>query len=161
MKSDYEKQIDELRATLDSKDSDSSDERSVSTELLSAPNANCQKLRDQIKLTKELDKSLIEKLNEKKEMELKQQNLIVPDEIKDILEKIDAEGIMLLSLSEILKLKTHLCNNQHQLRASSRESNNSEQISMLNETALQNEKHKLVDELFKMRELLSQINVII
>ncbi len=157
MRSDYEKQINELRANLEKaadSASESSDERSVSTEILS--NANSQKLRDQIKLTKELDKSLIEKLNEKQELELKQHDLIVPDEIKDILDKIESEGIMLLSLSEILKLKTHLCNNQHQLRTS-KEGN--EQILMLNETALQNEKHQLVDELFKMRELLSQINV--
>jgi hypothetical protein len=180
LKSDYEMQIKELKDKLEnasravsggvdsaSSGLESCDDRSTSTEILSISNETGQKLRDQIELTKELDKSLIQKLNERQDMELKRHaaSLIVPDEIKDILEKIDGggeAGMARLSLSEILKLKTHLCNNQHQLGSSGCDGSGKracEQMGMLNETALQNEKHQLIDELFKMRELLSQLNV--
>ena len=95
LKQSYERQIKELKDTVDkltetsSSGHESADERSVSNDILSTSDENCQKLRDQIKLTKELDKDLIEKLNQQ-EVELKQKQLdsqqVMPNEIKDILE---------------------------------------------------------------------------
>lgn len=160
LKQSYERQIKELKDTVDrliesgTSGHESADERSVSNEILSVSNENCQKLRDQIKLTKELDKDLIEKLNQR-EVELKQKQLesqqVMPNEIKDILEKIDNEGVMLLSLSEMLKLKAHLTCNKP-------EHKEIELATILKNTAQQNEKNQLIDEVFKMKDLLAQIN---
>lgn len=63
----------------------------------------------------------------------------IPDEIRDILEKLDNEGVMLLSMSEIMRLKTHIANQTHQNRAQ------------------QSEKTQLTLEIYKLRDLLADI----
>lgn len=63
----------------------------------------------------------------------------IPREIQDILEKLDNEGLMLLTMSEIMRLKTHIANQSSQ-----------------NETQ-RNEKNQLTLEIYKLRDLLADI----
>jgi predicted secreted protein len=64
------------------------------------------------------------------------------------LEKLENEGILLLSMSEIMRLKTHMANtNIAQGDLNSR----------LNTVANENEKNQLIQEIYKLRDLLSDI----
>lgn len=123
---------------------------------------NFRKLKEQIKRSKELDKELLGKVNElssgaaaaaaaaasvsesdsQSAGEMRRPiegNGVIPREIQDILEKLDNEGVMLLSMSEIMRLKTHIAaqSTQNQTQA--------------------NEKSQLTLEIYKLRDLLSDI----
>ena len=166
IRAEYESQIELLRVALDKANSvvhvsakdeglESADESeneapSLSTNIQEQATAE---LKTQIELTKELDKEIIEKLKEKQQQQQKEL-FIVPDEIKDILEKVESEGIRLLSLSEILKLKRHLVSS----KARSRSELDERLLSEMNETAMQSERDRLVTEVCKLKELLSQVN---
>jgi hypothetical protein len=154
IKSEYEIQIQNLKNSLDTKRNNveefmHSDERDI----LSVSNENCQKLKDQIKLTKKLDQDLIETLNteiQQKQQKNNENHNQVPSDKREILNKIDCEGVMLLSLSECLKLKSHF--------ASRNDSLSDIKLKNLDDLNRQNEKNKLLDEIYKLRDLISQMN---
>lgn len=75
----------------------------------------------------------------------------LPESLKSLLENVDNESLSLLSLSEMLKLKTHL-NTQPKTRSSKH----------LNKTLLdasfENEKNNLINEAHQLRELLGKLS---
>ncbi len=73
-----------------------------------------------------------------------------------MLNKIENEGVLLLSLSEILQVKSHLGKNSANLTNSFKDLN----FEMINE-AFESEKNKLIQEIFELRDLLSKISVFI
>lgn len=83
---------------------------------------------------------------------------------KDILEKLDNEGIMLLSMSEIMRLKTHIQSQQQQQQQPQKQAQltttttTSEQVDeRLRAMAAENEKNQLILEIYKLRDLLADI----
>jgi hypothetical protein len=104
-----------------------------------------KKLRDQVKLTQELDSHLLSTMNEKLRESAERRNE-TPDHIKDLLEKLNNEGVLLLSLSEMLQLKCHL-NNEAQ------NTNNQKLV----ESASENEKALLQQEIFKLKDLMAKM----
>ncbi|CAF0917327.1 unnamed protein product, partial [Brachionus calyciflorus] len=139
---EYEKQIEMFRDTSEKDDADSvkltSIDATISTD-------NFKKLKEQIQLSKELDQDILGKMNEKLLGEDNQDQ--ITDEIKEILEKLDNDGVHLLTLSEILLLKNHFKNKK------SSESDN--HLTRLNEQA---EKDGMIQEIYNLKELLSKIN---
>lgn len=148
LSAEYEQKIEDLKEALDKDDSD----KSISIDS-SISNDNFKKLKDQVKLSKELDNEILGKVNH---------NLLgsralnksdqIPADIKDILEKLDNEGILLLSLSEILKLKSHLLNSQQS------QTNRSDLEESLIVSAEKTEKDQLIQEIYQLREMLSKLN---
>lgn len=67
-----------------------------------------------------------------------------------MLNKIENEGVHLLSLSEILQVKTHLQKNH--------DSEKDVNFEMINQE-FESEKNKLIQEVFELRDLLSKITV--
>lgn len=63
----------------------------------------------------------------------------IPKEIQDILEKLDNEGAMLLTMSELVRLKAHIANQSSQNRMQ------------------QSEKNQLTLEIYKLRDLLADV----
>lgn len=129
-----------------------------------------QKLKDQVKLTQELDTQLFNKMNElnneNEELVAESEQTVideVPVRIREILDKLDTEGVLLLSLSEILQLKSHL-NQQKSIESLNSQQNkneddtNSLSIKLIN-SAFENEKNHLLEEIFHLREMLSKLTV--
>jgi hypothetical protein len=69
------------------------------------------------------------------------------------LEKVDKEGVLLLSLSELLQLKTHL--NQKAM------ANNPNVMNKILNAAYENEKDQLLKQIYQLRELIAKINDVI
>ena len=79
----------------------------------------------------------------------------MPENIKNLVNKIENEGVLLLSFSEILQAKSYLEKNS----VNSEDSDKNLYFEMINE-AFVNEKNKLIEEIFELRDLLSRISVI-
>lgn len=139
---EYEKQIELLKEISDKDETDSVKMNSMDA---SISNDNVKKLKEQIQLSKELDKDILVKMNEK----LLENKMLdqVPDEIKEILDKLDNEGVLLLSLSEILALRSHFRNKNSQ--------SSDENLTKMVEQA---EKDKLVEEIYQLKDLLSNLS---
>ncbi len=69
------------------------------------------------------------------------------------MEKVDKEGVLLLSLSELLQLKTHL--NQKAM------ANNPNVMNKILNAAYENEKDQLLKQIYQLRELIAKINDVI
>ena len=78
----------------------------------------------------------------------------LPESLKSLLENVDNESISLLSLSEILKLKTHL--NSHQKSRSNSSAKNLNKN--LLDASFENEKNNLINEAHQLRELLGKLS---
>ena len=111
-----------------------------------------RKLKEQVRLTQELDSSLLEKI-------AKNQNGSSIDgssaaetsaKIKQILDKLDSEGVMILTLSELLQLRAHL--SQKALAS------NPTLMNKALTATYENEKEQLTKQIYQMRELLAKIN---
>lgn len=133
LKSEYERQL----AKIDESESEKSE---------SELDDNFRRLKEQIKRSKELDQELLGKVSElNSENIVKQQKKkasaseSIPIEIREILEKLDNEGLMLLTMSEIMRLKTHIANQNSQNQAQ------------------QSERNTLTLEIYKLRDLLADI----
>ena len=71
-----------------------------------------------------------------------------------MLNKIENEGVLLLSFSEILQAKSYLKKSSVNFE----DSDKNLYFEMINE-AFENEKNKLIQEIFELRDLLSKISV--
>jgi hypothetical protein len=126
-----------------------------------------QKLRDQLKLTQELDSHLLNKMNEKLNAKSNGDKSVLspktcstkslPESLKSLLDNVDNESISLLSLSEILKLKTHL-NTHHKGRNNNNNSHSSKNSNKnLLDASFENEKNNLINEAHQLRDLLGKL----
>src|SRR4051812_38435651 len=87
-----------------------------------------------------------------------------------ILEKVDKEGVAILSLTELLKLKNHLSQKMYSPASSDENKFENEAdthqmpiknlTSVLTLTAFQNEKDQLTQEIYQLRELLSKVSAV-
>jgi len=107
-----------------------------------------QKLRDQVKLTQELDSHLLSKMNEKLNSNAAASPKSLPDHLRAVLENVDSESVSLLTLSEILKLKTHLA---QKARGGTQTAKN------LVDAALENEKNTLINDAHQLRDLIAKL----
>lgn len=139
-KTEYDKKIELLKERYDTEDSDSV--KLVSE--VSISNENCKKLKEQIQLCKELDQDILGKVNEKLENEDSHVEDTTPEEVKEILEKLDNEGVLLLTLSEILMLKNHFKNKK-----------SSPDLEKLTDQA---EKDKLIKEINLLKEMIGKFS---
>lgn len=157
LKADYETRISELKREADElrqqveRDlteldrSSSPDDSTVSYDL-------GRKLKEQVRLTQVLDSRLLENIakNQNGASSETAAALETSNKIKQILDKLDTEGVMILSLSELLQLRAHLSQKALQ-------SNPNMMNKALNAT-FDNEKQQLQKQIYQMRELLAKIN---
>jgi hypothetical protein len=142
--SSAEKRIEEIRNQYEKDLNDSSPDTSISVMDLG------QKLKDEIKLTQELDSRLIGALKTSDKKSTASSNDSIPNKLKQLLEKVDKEGVLLLSLSELLLLKTHLNQKANQ--------NNSNAMNKILNAAYENEKDQLMKQIYQLRELVAKMN---
>ena len=113
-----------------------------------------QKLKEEIKLTQELDSRLIGALKKgNKKNNNSNDTVAISNKLKQILDKVDKEGVLLLSLSELLQLKTHL--NQKAM------ANNNNAMSKILNASYENEKDQLLKQIYQLRELVAKVNDVI
>lgn len=133
LRAEYERQ---LATKIDDSESEKSE---------SELDDNFRRLKEQIKRSKELDQELLGKVSELNSENMGKQKKKaassdgIPVEIREILEKLDNEGLMLLTMSEIMRLKTHIANQNSQNQAQ------------------QSERNTLTLEIYKLRDLLADI----
>lgn len=138
---EYDRKIQSLKESFDTEDNDSIklvSEVSVSSE-------NFKKLKEQIQLSKQLDQDILGKVGQKfNENEQSQKEDNTPEQVKEILDKLDNEGVLLLTLSEILMLKNHFKNKK-----------SSPDLQKLAEQA---EKDKLTKEINLLKEIIEKFS---
>ena len=83
-------------------------------------------------------------------------NNTLPDRLKSILDNVDTESISLLSLTEMLKLKTHL--NQRSGDQKSKSSSSRNLNKNLVDAAYEHEKNGLINEAHQLRDLLAKLS---
>ncbi|RNA01317.1 A-kinase anchor 9-like [Brachionus plicatilis] len=137
---EYEKKIESLKDSYDAEDSDSVkliSEASISNE-------NCKKLKEQIQLSKQLDQDIFGKVGQNLENGNDEVEERIPDGIREILDKLENEGVLLLTLSEILALKNHFKNKK-----------SSPDLEKLSE---QTEKDNLIKENYLLKEIIEKFS---
>ena len=139
-----ERRIEEIRHQYEQDLNDSSPDSSISVVDLG------QKLKEEIKLTQELDSRLIGALKKGDKKSTILTNDSIPNKLKQLLEKVDKEGVLLLSLSELLLLKTHLNQKANQ--------NNSNAMNKILNAAYENEKDQLMKQIYQLKELVAKMN---
>ena len=148
VRADAEKRIEEIRHHYEKDLNDSSPDSSMSAAVMDLG----QKLNDEIKLTQELDSRLIGALKKSDKKNSAHSNSdALPNKLKQLLEKVDKEGVLLLTLSELLLLKTHL----------NQKANNANAMNKILNAAHENEKDQLMKQIYQLRELVAKINDVI
>lgn len=103
------------------------------------------KLREQVIRTQELDSKLLDTMKNKKLNRSSIDESQIPSKIQQIMEKLDSEGVLLLSLTELLQLRNHL---NQKAQGSSK---------LLN-SSFENEKDQLTKQIYQLRDLLAKVN---
>jgi hypothetical protein len=103
------------------------------------------KLREQVIRTQELDTKLLDTMKSKRlNRSLVDESSQIPPKLQQIMEKLDKEGVLLLSLTELLQLRNHL--------------NQKAQGSKLLNSSFENEKDQLTKQIYQLRDLLAKVN---
>ena len=180
LQAEKEKQIREVKEKYEKElagDGDSSSSQDLSMSSMGTDLG--KKLRDQVKLTKELDSHLItdtrrlasqQKQQTANEPMMPLEPIAIPKEVKHILDKLNREGVSLLSLSELLQLKYFIkktASLQQSMSSSfsSDNDNTSADLSSHNKRlnkklakmTFQDEKSALVKEIYELREMVAKM----